>query len=98
MEKGQIIYASGSCGVVLDVFENDRGERVYMVHFAKNAVRLQPPELQPEKNLVGLRPATQDELDDEIKSLKAMISQRMGELQSARSSPIPIDISISRPA
>jgi len=98
MEKGQIIYANGSCGVVLDTFESDSGERAYLVHFAKNAVRLQPPELQPEKNLIGLRPATQEELDTEINGLKAMISQRLGELQSAINSPIPIEISISHPA
>lgn len=83
MEKGQIIYASGSFGVILDVLKNDAGERVYLVHFAKNAVRLQLPELQPEKNLVGLRSATRDELEAEIKGLKAMISQRLNELQGA---------------
>ncbi len=98
MEKGQIIYASGSCGVVLDAFENESGEMVYLVHFAKNAIRLQQPELQLEKSLVGLRPATQEELDAEIMGLKAMIAERLKDLQSAVAKPIPVELSISHPA
>ena len=83
MEKGQIVYAGGSYGVILDVFQNDGGRKVYCIHFAKNAARLQPPEVQPEENLVGLRPATQEELDTEINGLKAMIGDRIRQLKSA---------------
>ena len=99
MEKGQIVYASGAYGVILDVFESEGGERVYRIHFVKNAVRLQPPELQPEENLVGLRPATRDELETEIKGLKAMISQRLSELQAAIvEQPTPVELPIPHPA
>ncbi|MFZ6029749.1 MAG: hypothetical protein ACOYYS_18710 [Chloroflexota bacterium] len=92
MQKGQIVYASGSCGVVLDVFVGEDGKRVYKINFAKNAVRLQPPEIQAEENLVGLRLATQEELDAEINGLKGMISSRLKELQAAVATPIPVSI------
>ncbi len=88
MEKGQIIYASGSFGVILDVFQNEDGKKVYCIHFAKNAVRLQPPEIQPEEYLIGLRPATQEELDTEINGLKSMISDRVRQLKAAIAQPV----------
>ncbi len=83
MEKGQIVSTSGSSGIILDVFANDVGKRVFTIYFVKNAMRHQPPETQLEENLPGLRIAQKDELISEIAYHKSIINHDISTLMAS---------------
>jgi hypothetical protein len=45
--KGCIIKMPAGCGVILDVYQNDTGEVLLKILFAKHVTKLQDPELMP---------------------------------------------------
>lgn len=88
---GDIIKTAGSFGVVLDIFENASGKRVYQIFFPKNAARLQPPEMHPEDMLPKITPATVAEIEEEIELYKKRIDEQIQSLRAHLPAPSDTD-------
>jgi len=79
---GDVVRAAGSCGVLLDIYTNANGKRVYKIHFVKNAVRFQPPETHPEEVLVRMTKVTVADMEEEIRLYKERMDEELDVLRS----------------
>jgi hypothetical protein len=88
-KQGDIVKLAPGCGVVLDVYKNEKGEAILKVLYAKNIVKLQDTELLPLDLAYSLNMRQSDEadlfadLDAHRRWYKQQFDQRLSILKSA---------------
>lgn len=88
-KRSDIVKLSVGCGVVLDIYKNEKGEAILKILFAKNIVKLQEPELitMDLASSLGIRQSDEADLladlEDNRKWYQQQFDQRFNVLKSA---------------